>query len=304
MSRLAAFLDTALGLRSFGSRDPWVRRALMVVASFAFVLGGFWFARRLQLDPDDVAWPLIGVAALLGVPLTALVNAWEYRVSATLVGQRVPLGEALRISVLGTAANLLPLPGSTLVRIRALRQRGTGYRAAAVVTAALGLVWIGVAAGLVSLLLLLTGGGIAVAAIFGLGALGGLGLGALLLRRSSSVPLSLVRAVLVELAIVAVSALRLALILAALRSEAVLGGAVVLTLSAALAAAAGIFPGGLGLRELVSALLAPVVGLSPAFGFVASALNRVLGILVHAPLAAWLAAHDPDRPDRARSLSG
>lgn len=103
------------------------------------------------------------------------------------------------------------------------------------------------------------------------------------------------RIVWVELLLVSVGVLRQWLVLLALGAEAALGGAFVLVLSASLAAAAGVFPGGLGLREAISAVLGPVVGLPPSFGFMGAAVNRVLGILLHAPLALWLSMSDGDR---------
>jgi uncharacterized membrane protein YbhN (UPF0104 family) len=48
-------------------------------------------------------------------------------------------------------------------------------------------------------------------------------------------------------------------------------------------------PGGFGLRELIAALLAPLVGLPASAGFAATAINRVIGIVVLAPVTAALA---------------
>ena len=60
-------------------------------------------------------------------------------------------------------------------------------------------------------------------------------------------------------------------------------------MSSSLAAAAGILPGGFGLRELIAAALAPLVGLPASAGFAATAINRVMGIVVLAPITAALA---------------
>ncbi len=45
------------------------------------------------------------------------------------------------------------------------------------------------------------------------------------------------------------------------------------------------FPGGLGLRELLSASLGPLIGLSATVGFLAAALDRLVDVVVYGPLA-------------------
>jgi len=93
-------------------------------------------------------------------------------------------------------------------------------------------------------------------------------------------------AVAVEVASVATIVLRLALLLAAVRVPAGLAEPLVLAVAIALAAALGVFPGGLGVREGLSAALAPLVGLPMSVGFLVAALNRAIGLVVLAPLAA------------------
>jgi uncharacterized membrane protein YbhN (UPF0104 family) len=90
--------------------------------------------------------------------------------------------------------------------------------------------------------------------------------------------------VLVEVLAVLTNAGRLVLILIGLDVDASLNQTLVLAVSSSLAAAAGILPGGFGLRELIAAALAPLVGLPAAAGFVSPAINRVMGIVVLAPV--------------------
>ena len=58
------------------------------------------------------------------------------------------------------------------------------------------------------------------------------------------------------------------------------GQALALTVSGAIASAAGIFPAGLGLREAMSAGVAALVDLPASVGFVAASIDRVLGLVV------------------------
>ncbi|MDQ3612516.1 MAG: lysylphosphatidylglycerol synthase domain-containing protein, partial [Actinomycetota bacterium] len=97
----------------------------------------------------------------------------------------------------------------------------------------------------------------------------------------------------VEVAAVSVKSLRYALLLYALDARPDVAGAAMLTLAGVLAAAAGLLPGGFGLRELLAFLLAPVAGVSAAVGFLASALDRVVGLVAFSPIAAVLAVRRP-----------
>lgn len=267
------------------------RRVLLLVAAVVFVGGGLLALSELDVDADRIAWTPLLVAGLVGVPASALVNAAEYAVTARLLERRVGMVPALRVSVLSTAANLLPIPGAAMVRIRAIRELGPGYGSATSATVVVGLLWIGVSAALAGGWLTATGAharglpflGIAVVVLVAAVAV---------LRRTVRDPGRRRRltaaAVAVEVTSVAVSAARIVLVLAALGSPPSVVGGLVLAVSGSMAAAAGVFPAGLGLRELIAAGLAPLAGLPPAAGFAASAVNRVLGILVHAPITAAL----------------
>lgn len=268
------------------------KRVLLGVAATVFVVGGFLALRALELDPARIRWVPLVLAAVVGVPVTALVNAGEYVVTARVVEQRVRLVPALRISVLSTAANMLPLPGAALVRIRALRELGPTYRSATSATVIVGFTWMGVSATLAGAWLAGTGayvrGGPFLAA--GLALLGGAW--ALLVRTVEEPPRRrrvAAAALGIEIVSVLTSAARIVLVLAGLGLDPSVVGGLVLAVSGSAAAAAGIFPAGLGIREVISAGLAPIAGLSAAAGFAASAVNRVLGILMHAPITAGLA---------------
>lgn len=89
----------------------------------------------------------------------------------------------------------------------------------------------------------------------------------------------------VETLAVGIGAFRLYLILLALGEPATLTAATLLTLASVLASAIGVFPGGLGLRELLASALIPLADLGSAVGFLASAVDRIVGLAVHAPMA-------------------
>jgi hypothetical protein len=282
--------------------SPRVQRTLLLAAAVVFVVGGWYALRSLDVALEDVRWPLLLIAALAGVPLTLLANTLEYLLSAWMLQHRPAFIPAVQLTTISTAANLLPIPGAFLVKVQGLRAMGSGYGKAFASTAVVALVWIGVSVVLAGILLAVSGRWAAAVVLLAAGVPSLIGARAWLIR---AVPAPAERRrlagliVAVELFAVVTNAGRLVLILIALDVDASLGQALVLAVSSSLAAAAGILPGGFGLRELIAALLAPLVGLPAAAGFAATAINRVIGIVVLAPVTAALAFRSQPRSKSA-----
>ncbi|MBD3292202.1 MAG: hypothetical protein GF393_04715, partial [Armatimonadia bacterium] len=128
-----------------------------MVASLVFIGGAVLAIRALDITWGDVRWSPLIVALLVPTPLAALLLALEFRVSVRITGHSVGVLEAFRVTLIASAANLLPLPGSAIVRIRAIRRIGPTYRDAAGATVLIGIAWVGLAAVLSSMALLATG---------------------------------------------------------------------------------------------------------------------------------------------------
>jgi uncharacterized membrane protein YbhN (UPF0104 family) len=226
-------------------------------------------------------WELLAVVALLGVPATLALNAAEYQVTAAIAGYQVPFGRTLRIGVLATAANLLPIPGAILVKAHAIRKLGGSYEKIAQSTGVVAAAFLGTT-GVLAGASLLAGGRPAVG---GLLMAGGVALVAIALatlvygsggRRGVRL---LVAAVARSVGAIAVKASRLYLILVAFGYEAGAKQAFILTLAAVIATVLGFVPAGLGVAEALAAALSPLVGLSAAVGFVVSAVDRLISML-------------------------
>jgi hypothetical protein len=256
-----------------------------------FVVGTVVAIRNFpsDADPDPNWWALVLVGAA-GPLLTIALNGAEFVIQGRVVGARIAYPEALRVSILGTAANLLPLPGSVLVRTHALGRKVTDYRRAAWATLAVGLAWLSATAVLVSVIQLAQ-------QRFAIGAVvagAGVGLGAVaftLIRRSA--PPDDAAAVFgslyaVEAMTALVGAARFYGILVALGLSVTANQAVALTLAGVIASATGIFPAGIGIREALSAAVSPLVGLPAAIGLLAAAADRVAGLIVLAILTGLL----------------
>lgn len=264
------------------------QRWLMVIAGIGLFLGSIFAVRSLDVDITRIRWIPLLVAALLGVPFTAAVNGLEFATSARLVGRRVGPLAAMRVSVLSTAANLLPVPGAAIVRIQYLKQSGASYLDSTSATVVMAATWIGLStlvAGtwLLASVSLLKGLGFLAAAI----ACGVIVVVFVRLRLTPGrLPIGLLaRVVIVESASVFLAVLRLYLILIALRVPSAASGAALIAVSGPLASSAGFLPGGLGLREAIAVPLGLLTGLSAAQGFTAAVLDRVIGLLVHIPIA-------------------
>ena len=256
----------------------------MLAAAVVFV--GVGVAGWRSLPPHIRGLDLLDAAAVLLVlaPATTILNGLEFAATARLVGQRPSVPESVRIAVLGTAANLLPLPGAALVRIAAMRRAGAGVGRSTAASATAALLWAAGVAGLAGAVLavghpllgavLLVGG--ALTAVVGVAA------GRRVAHRSGvrDVGRPLGRLAAVEVGTGLVGALRLLVVGAGLGGGIGFGQAAGLGLSSVLAAAAGVFPGGLGLREGISAGLAPILDLPAAVGAVAATFDRLLGLPV------------------------
>jgi hypothetical protein len=267
-------------------------RRLLLIAVVLFVAASAVGVANLPPVETQIRWPVLLLVPLVGVPATVATNAWEYRVTARLLGHRVPAADAARVSVLSTAANLLPIPGAVLVRSRALRQRGTGIGSALAVTAAIGVAWVGVTALLAGGLQAVLGDAALGVAVLAGGALALLGAW-LVVARTRGVTLTgadVTTVLAVEGVAVFVAGGRLLLTLWGLGYSASVTQGVALSLAGSLGSAVGFLPAGLGVRELLAAGIGPIVGLPAAVSLVATAVDRVLGLVVLAGITAVLVA--------------
>ena len=226
------------------------------------------------------------------------LNGLEYAVSARLVRCRVTFPAALRVSVLSSAANLLPIPGSVLVRTHALAGLGATYAHAMSSTLMVGLVWAGttaVAVGTFEVLGAAPAVGWALI-VGGVGVLGGV------YRRvgrrigPGEARAALFRLVAVETATLAVSSIRLSAVLYGLGFDISPAQAVAIAGTAVIASATGIFPGGMGIRELLAGGVSPLVGLTAPVGIAGTAIERLFDLAVLAIAAIAFAILRPPAP--------
>lgn len=294
---------SGLAARRRAPQSPARRRALLGAAGIVLAVGLAVAVRSFPKVDRDPRWWLLGIVGVLGPLVTAALNGAEYMVQARLVGLRVPFGRAIRVSILASAANLLPLPGSVVVRTGALTSGGAGLRKAVWATFAVGVVWIGATGLIAGSFQIFTdvrwvGLGVAVVGVVLLA------IAASMLRRNLDACEwrgLFARAVAVEASLTLVGGLRFLGVLVGFGFSVAPSQAVALTLAGVIATASGVFPGGIGIREALAAAVSPLVGLPAAVGLVAAAADRVAGLAILAAMTGVLVArgeaaaiaHDP-----------
>ncbi len=276
-------------------RSRAFRRAALVV-SMLFVAVGV--AVSLAQEPAllrDLEWAPVLVVLCCGVPVTITLNAYEFLLSGRLVGQRIPFPRALEIAVVGTAANMLPLPGATLVRIVGLKASGAGSGDSVQATLFVASIWFGVAFLVAGLWMpplqvpWVREGFLAFGAVASVLSL----YWARCLSGGLAVP---IQVSFVKLLLVLTDVVRMFVCLWALGVESTLAQNAAFAVTSVVGNAASIVPAGLGVREGLSAVLAPLVGLTASAGFVAASLNRLLGMAIILPLGGFLAAGVRPKP--------
>jgi hypothetical protein len=276
--------------------DPSLRRRVLYVASVLFLVGCAWsVARRPDLTTTLRLAPALA-QVLFAIPLTVAANALEFRLTARMVEAEVSFGQALEVSILGSAANLLPIPGALLVRVAQLRAGGIGARRGTSANLVVGLMWIGVA-------FVYAGSWLIASAQPGLGsAFVASGLAALgcsvILGRSLGAGYRLLAWTLAnKVSIVLIESIRVFLCFRVLGVAATYSQSAVLVVSSVVGSAISLVPAGLGVREVVSAALAPLVGVAAPVAFLGAVVSRVLEVVVLVPLALLLARRRPGSPE-------
>jgi hypothetical protein len=268
---------------------PPVRPWLLGVTAVLFVALVLLSFQALP-DGRSIKPQLLAILVLVATPSTLLLNAVQYRIMAAGLDHQIGLRSAMRVSIVATLVNYLPIPapGGIAVRTAALARRGSTIRAAISINAVTGLLWAGLAAVVAGLALLAEPDLAARGALTAVAGAIVVAVSGVLLRRVGPhwrrVYLEMA---LTQTALVLTSGLRVWLSLAAIGQPTSLGAALAISCSTVIAAMVGIAPAGLGLREAIAGGIATAVDVSAAAAVAASAVDRVasqVGLLLCAPL--------------------
>ena len=277
--KLSGFVDRGLAL----SKHQTVKQIVFALAALVFAAG---LIVSFQAAPDimsNINWTPFFIVMGLAVPASIVLTAFEMMLTGRLLMQDFSFAQAIKISILGGAANMLPLPGGTVVRIAALREKGAPIAHGLRATVIAGAIWLGVAFVFSGLWML--GFSVVAGSIMSLLGVIALAAGFIFGLRAYSNPGVLSQIALVKLTATVLEAVQIMLCLQALGIVADFSVAATLSVSGVVGSAVSIVPAGLGVREIVSASLASVIGLTAAYGFLAASLNRIASLSVLGALA-------------------
>ena len=280
LGRFSGLVTRYQSIRTRVASAPWL--VPVVAIAVAIGIGFSWI--RLDIDLSTLELSGLALSAVLAVP-AALLSATEFLLAQRIAGTRTTFRTAVNVSLMGSLANLLPIPGGAIVRVDAMTNSGSRLGTAIRTTMGIGLVWVGLAvcgSGIAVFVLDRPGTGSALIAIGVVVSIAGVI--SLRLRGGTGVWLGLL-VLAVELAVVGVATWRIHLVLSAIGEDPTWTQALGLVASGAVAVAVGLVPAGLGVRELLAALLAPLVGLPPAAGFLTAGINQVLSLIGQGALA-------------------
>jgi uncharacterized membrane protein YbhN (UPF0104 family) len=263
--------------------QPLPRRAQMVltiVTLVVLVVASVWAWRSAHLSFSTIDWLPIVIAFVVAAPATLVLKMLEYDAAARLIGSRAGPRRALEVAVISSAANLLPLPGSLIVTTRSLSEQGATYGSAVVASSIPGLAWLGLAGVIGGVSIMIAGSwpvGLAVA----VGGIACLSVAGAMFRRTAPAdgrPQLALRIVLIETSWIGLSGFRLWLVLRAIGVVGTPAQVLALAVAGAMSVAIGFFPGGLGAREALIALLSPIIKLPLSEGVVLGVIDRVVWI--------------------------
>ena len=235
-------------------------------------------AARLDVDLSAISWLLMSTALLVSL-VSPLLSAAEYRLTMRLTGYQSDWRTALQVSVYGSIANTLPLPGGVALKLKAMTEQGARAKRAIAASILTGLIWLSLSAAALAIALpdLRVVTLLIAFVLFAVAAL---------LAASARFPLAAVANIsLVEGLFVLSSAMRFLLCLTAVGLAVTIKQAVGLSASGPVASAIGLVPAGLGVYETISAGIALVIGLTASAGFLGAVILRVLGFV---GLLAWI----------------
>lgn len=257
------------------------RVALTLAALALFATGAWYSVRSLGLSLSSLEmWPLLALALL--APFSFLYMGLGLQLMARSTGTTLPLGRATTISAFAHLAELLPIPGGAMVKAGALVSAGARLGQSSLQVILTAILWIALAAlaggavlagkGLEAAWFAVVGGaGSAIAVYAWLARNAGWRIANLtLVHRLIGIGLMMARLFL------AFQALGVALALADTPPFALAGIA---------GSAASLVPSGLGISEILAALMAGPVAVPAGAAFLAVAIDRFAGLAASAAIA-------------------
>ena len=273
-----------------GLRPHNVRRNMASVLTFlvgAMVLAVLVYLNRnamLEIREGNIALKILGVS-VLGTVLKLGLNLLEFNLLSKLIGTKISMDNQLRTTVLASAMNMLPIPGSQITRGAVLHKHGASIKEVGRGTLVVGVTFMLASA----LTIAISGIGTELPRVFTAGAslsvifctfvvlkLLPKGQGE---RSAKQAVHSVSQLLVVELIFIGVGAVQLRTIAHLLGSTMTILEAAVVTGFASLSLVVSILPAGLGLREVLVGLSSSTLNLQVAPVVAASVYDRIARLI-------------------------
>ena len=252
------------------------RNLLLFLALILFVGGTMISVQSLELTWSKLRWSAIFTLLFLLVPISLIYGAVNMMVLARSAGLRLSFATSLRISSFAQLAEFLPVPGGAIVRGGFMMQHGVQAKSAFMHVVVNALLWV---------LLSAAAAGIAISAFSPIGfflvTLGGIGAAAcaIWIWRVSHIGLALA-AFGVRIFGLLLVGLRVFAAFTALNFSMSLLGVYPFAFASIMGSASSLAPGGLGVSEALSAVIATAIEVSPSAAFLAVGIDRICGLVV------------------------
>lgn len=265
-----------------------VQRYALLVAATAFCVGLIFSIKSQPQLLYNLRYPYAFFCIFIIVPITLIANAIEFSLISSSAKQKVKFIKAFEISIIASAANMLPIPGGAITRFAWLKTIGVDIKKSSLIVFVFGLIWLGISfifSGFCIIYtkhLVLASGFI----LLGIGILFFCGFTLIKLHASLAIILG---AFLQRFILAILDALKFWFCFKASGHDVTFLQAGIFTISGVLGSAVSIVPAGFGVSEGVSALLAPIASIDPSLGFLAATAGRFFVLIFLSPLSIALA---------------
>ncbi|HMS19167.1 hypothetical protein [uncultured Sphingorhabdus sp.] len=269
---------TEHALKLFEALTIWVRKhqlVLKIICSLIFLAACSWAFLQLGVRPVDMQLQPFVVLFFLLSPFSLIYGGFGLIMLAHASGATMSLGFAMRISAWAQLAEALPLPGGAMVRTGALMKAGVSTKRSAWLVIITAILWISLAAMFSGAVIYLQG--------HDLGLLLGLSAGILSIASLAWIVVDagwfqMFLTLLHRLLGLLLMALRLKMAFGILGHDVELASTIPFALASIAGSASSIAPAGLGVSEVLAAMMAGSVALAPALALLAVAFNRLIAL--------------------------
>lgn len=276
MAQLNVFVTTVIGeIRKPTKRLSRVIGFALSILLLTIIVNQI-FRSEVWVDIEKVRiwWAIFFVVTQF--PISMVLLTAEIGILGKILHTRVPLSEKIQISYAGSALNLLPIPGAFLTRTAYFVHQGKALKEVTEAYLLVGLSWIFISGAISSFVISFTG---LVGLLFLFACLVILCLITYRLTKLAVAPRTITSLFLLESCFALTAGFRFWLGFKTLGLEASFATSIAMNSASAISSAFGIFPGGLGIREITAQFLGSQAGVTSEAASISALAARTWGLI-------------------------